>query len=200
MTAEAASATSRGQEGTRARLLATALRLFSEHGVEGTSLQMIADALGVTKAAVYYHFKTKDEITEAVAEPGLRELDQIVTEAAAMRRPGARIDHLLAGFVDVVVRYRSLVALVSRDPGVMRALTRSWSGRENFSVRMTEILTGPDGGVSRAVAVHAAIAGIALTGGAHDFAGIEDDKLRESLLEVGRKLLGRPRKVRSGAA
>jgi len=200
MGAEPAGATPRGHEGTRARLLATALRLFSEHGVEGTSLQMIADALGVTKAAVYYHFKTKDEITEAVAEPGLRELDQIVTEAAALRRPGARMDHLLTGFVDIVVRYRSLVALFSRDPGVMRSLTRSWQGRENFSVRMTEILVGPDGDVSRAVAVHAAIAGIALTGGSDEFAALDDDTLRESLLEVGRKLLGRPRKVRSGAA
>ena len=57
---------------TRTRLLETALELFTRHGVEGTSLQMIADALGVTKAAVYYHFKTKDEITEAVTEPALR--------------------------------------------------------------------------------------------------------------------------------
>ena len=76
---------------TRARLLETALGLFTVHGVEGTSLQMIADALGVTKAAVYYHFKTKDEITEAVAEPALRELSAILdraADAAPARRPG----------------------------------------------------------------------------------------------------------------
>jgi len=51
---------------TRSRLLDTALRLFSERGMEGSSLQMIADELGVTKAAVYYHFKTKDDILDAV--------------------------------------------------------------------------------------------------------------------------------------
>ena len=66
---------------TRTRLLDTALKLFSEHGMEGTSLQMIADELGVTKAAVYYHFKTKDEIAEAVAAPAIQELDQIIDEA-----------------------------------------------------------------------------------------------------------------------
>ena len=44
------------------RILVAALDLFAEHGVSGTSLQMIADALGVTKAAVYHQFKTKDEI------------------------------------------------------------------------------------------------------------------------------------------
>ena len=50
------------------RILVAALDLFADHGVSGTSLQMIADAIGVTKAAVYHQFKTKDEIIIAVAE------------------------------------------------------------------------------------------------------------------------------------
>src|SRR5689334_14173118 len=42
------------------RIVDAAVPLFAEHGVGGTSLQMIADAVGVTKAAVYHQFKTKD--------------------------------------------------------------------------------------------------------------------------------------------
>ncbi|NIH79309.1 TetR/AcrR family transcriptional regulator [Amycolatopsis viridis] len=183
-----------GHEDTRTRLLATALKLFTEHGVEGTSLQMIADELGVTKAAVYYHFKTKDEITEAVVEPGLRELESIVAAAARQRRPGARIDHLLAGFVDVVVRHRALVALFSGDPGVARALEKHFFRKESFMTGMMTILTGPDPDAARVVAVHAALGGIALAGGAQELARFSDDVLRESLLDVGRKLLGRPRR------
>ncbi|GHF06815.1 TetR family transcriptional regulator [Amycolatopsis deserti] len=183
-----------GHEDTRTRLLATALRLFTAHGVEGTSLQMIADELGVTKAAVYYHFKTKDEITEAVVEPGLRELESVVGEAARERRPGARIDHMLAGFVDLVVRHRALVALFSSDPGVARALEKHFFGKESCMVGMMAILTGPDPDPARVVATHAAVAGIALAGGSPDLAHYDDDTLRESLLEVGRKLLGRPRR------
>lgn len=38
------------------------LDLFADHGVSGTSLQLIAGAMGVMKAAVYHQFKTKDEI------------------------------------------------------------------------------------------------------------------------------------------
>src|SRR6266700_5080217 len=45
----------------KARIIAAASGLFAEHGVGGTSLQMIADAIGVTKAAVYHQFKAKDE-------------------------------------------------------------------------------------------------------------------------------------------
>ncbi|HVV08739.1 TetR/AcrR family transcriptional regulator [Amycolatopsis sp.] len=200
MTAGPATMPAGGQEDTRTRLLATALRLFAEHGVEGTSLQMIADALGVTKAAVYYHFKTKNEIAEAVAEPGLKQLNEVVEEATRQRRRGQQIDHLLAGFVDVVVRHRALIALFSRDPGVLRSVAESWAGDENFSKRILEILIGPAGDVNRAVAAHAAITGIALTGGAPEFAELDDATLREHLLDVGRKLLGRPRRVSSAEA
>ncbi|GHF84822.1 AcrR family transcriptional regulator [Amycolatopsis bartoniae] len=186
-------ATASGREDTRTRLLATALQLFTEHGVEGTSLQMIADALGVTKAAVYYHFKTKDEIAGAVAEPGLRELELVVEEASRLRRRGAQIDHLLTGFVDVVVRHRALVALFARDPGVTRALADSWS--DIYGGRMLELFAGPEADESRAIAAHAAIVGIALTGGAPQFAALPDDTLRAHLVEVGRRLLGRPRRA-----
>ncbi|WP_236788789.1 TetR/AcrR family transcriptional regulator [Amycolatopsis sp. GM8] len=194
MAAGPAAVVESGREDTRTRLLSTALRLFTEHGVEGTSLQMIADALGVTKAAVYYHFKTKDEIAGAVAEPGLRELDQVVQEASRLRGRNARIDHMLTGFVDTVVRHRTLVSLFSRDPGIMRVLTASWATRENFSVPMMAIFTGPEGDVNRAIAAHAAITGIALTGGSPQFAALDDDTLRGHLLDVGRRLLGRPRR------
>jgi AcrR family transcriptional regulator len=49
------------------RIIDAALALFAERGIGGTSLQMIADAIGVTKAAVYHQYNTKDEIVVAVA-------------------------------------------------------------------------------------------------------------------------------------
>ena len=52
----------------QARTVAASLELFAQRGVGGTSLQMIADAIGVTKAALFYQFKTKDEIVLAAAE------------------------------------------------------------------------------------------------------------------------------------
>ena len=73
------------------RVLVAALDLFAEHGVSGTSLQMIAGAMGVTKAAVYHQFKTKDEIVIAVTEMQLARLEQLLQDAeAAEDRPQAR--------------------------------------------------------------------------------------------------------------
>jgi AcrR family transcriptional regulator len=193
MTTGTAETGARGAVDTRTRLLDTALRLFTEHGVEGTSLQMIADALGVTKAAVYYHFKAKDEITEAVTEPALRELDAIVTEAGGQRRRGAQIDHLLAGFIDLVVRHRALVALFSSDPGVARAVEKSIHGSEDFKQGLLGLLVGENPDTAALVTAHVALAGLAMAGGSPAMAGLDDESLREALLEVGRRLLGRPR-------
>lgn len=51
---------------TRERILDVALELFTERGYEKTSLRGIADTLGVTKAALYYHFERKEDILLAL--------------------------------------------------------------------------------------------------------------------------------------
>src|SRR5690606_33605958 len=181
-------------EDTRSRLLATALKLFSEHGVGGTSLQMIADELGVTKAAVYYHFKTKDEITEAVAAPALQELIARMDEAERQRTRGSQIDHALGGFVDLIVRYRSLIALFNSDPGIMRAIERSLDGVETFAARMRKLLVGPDPNLATTLTPNVLLAGLALAGGSSEHAHLDDETLRTHLFDIGRRMLGRPKR------
>jgi len=184
---------------TRVRLLETALGLFTEHGVEGTSLQMIADALGVTKAAVYYHFKTKDEITEAVAEPALRELSGILDRAGELRRHGAQVDYVLDGLIDLVVRNRVLVAVFCSDPGIARAVEQSLHSKENVMTRLPAMLVGPDPDEGSRVAAHVALAGIAMAGGSPALANLDDESLRKHLGDAARRLLGRPRASRRPA-
>ena len=184
-----------GDTDTRTRLLRVALRLFTEHGVEGTSLQMIADALGVTKAAVYYHFKTKDEITEAVIAPGLRELEALVTRASALKRRGAQIDLLLEGFVDLVIRDRALVALFASDPSVARVVWQ-WNpaATDGFGQALLGVLAGPEPDTTAWVTATVMFTGIAMTGGLPNLAALDDEVLRAELLDVGRRMFGRPRR------
>ena len=63
---------------TRERILAVANELFTEQGYEGTSLREIADRLGITKAALYYHFRSKDEILTTLLEPFFVLLDELL--------------------------------------------------------------------------------------------------------------------------
>jgi AcrR family transcriptional regulator len=179
---------------TRARLLETALGLFTVHGVEGTSLQMIADALGVTKAAVYYHFKTKDEITEAVADPAIREFLVLLDHGATISRPGPRADYLIDGFVDLVVRNRVLVAVLCSDPGVIRMVDHIVHGEQSVMLRLPAMLVGPDAEESMLVAAHVALAGIAMAGGSPALASLDNETMRHHLVDTMRRMLGRPRR------
>jgi len=54
---------------TRAEILAVASELFTEQGYEATSLREISERLGITKAALYYHFPGKEDILRALVEP-----------------------------------------------------------------------------------------------------------------------------------
>src|SRR4051812_19739242 len=63
---------------TRQRILTVANELFIEQGYEGTSLREIADRLDITKAALYYHFRSKDDILRVLLEPFDTLLDELL--------------------------------------------------------------------------------------------------------------------------
>ncbi|MCK7627356.1 TetR/AcrR family transcriptional regulator [Streptomyces sp. RS10V-4] len=71
---------------TRQRIQDVALELFSEHGYEKTSLREIAEKLEVTKAALYYHFKTKEDIVISLFEDLCRPIDELIAWAKEQPR------------------------------------------------------------------------------------------------------------------
>jgi AcrR family transcriptional regulator len=107
-------------EQTRRQILETAHRLFAERGYDATSLQMIADELGLTKAAVYYHFRAKGDILHAAMLPGIQRLEALLDASAAIRGRRARIEYLVDGFVDFLVQHRQYAVMASNDPAAKR--------------------------------------------------------------------------------
>ena len=107
-------------ERTRQQILETAQRLFADLGYDATSLQLIADEMGLTKAAVYYHFRAKSDILHAAMLPGIQRLEALLDEAAGIRGRRARIEHLVNGFVDFLVQNRQYAAMASTDPAAKR--------------------------------------------------------------------------------
>ncbi len=107
-------------EKTRQQILETAQRLFADVGYDATSLQMIADEMGLTKAAVYYYFRAKADILHAIMQPGIRQIGALLDEAAAMRGRRARIEHLVNGLADFLVQNRHYAVMASTDPAAKR--------------------------------------------------------------------------------
>jgi len=174
--------------GAQSRIITAALDLFARHGVGGTSLQMIADEIGVTKAAVYHQYKTKDEIVLAAAEAELARL-QAVIEAAEAEPPRKRRDALVTGIVDLAVDRRRTVGTILRDPLIVGFFADHAAFRDVMH-RQRRLLTGgepgPEGHVRTAMLI-AAISG-AVT---HPFVvDLDDDVLRGQLLRLARRFLG----------
>jgi AcrR family transcriptional regulator len=106
-------------ERTRQQILEAAERLFADRGYDATSLQMIADETGLTKAAVYYHFRAKVDIRHEIMRSRVDQLRTLLDEAAAIRGRRARVEHVVNGFVDFFVESRQY-PLTSTDPAAKR--------------------------------------------------------------------------------
>jgi AcrR family transcriptional regulator len=172
---------------TRTRLIEVAVDLFTRHSYAGTSLQMIADELGFTKAAIYHHFRTREQLLAAVLEPILDELRTVIESAEIRRTPHARAEHMLSGYAGLAVRNRGLVAVLAADPSVATALTErpDWGDLIKRQLALlADVDPGPAGAVKAAM-VFAGMAGAAGPTGAN----LDDEVLREHLVDAGRRTL-----------
>jgi AcrR family transcriptional regulator len=174
----------------RTRVLDAALDLFAQHGVSGTSLQMIADAVGITKAAVYHQFRTKEQIVIAVTERELGRLGPALEEAESHGNGPQARDALLVSTVEMAVRDRRLVRTLQFDPIVVRLLAEH-EPFQRFMERMYHVLlsdAGLDGRIEAAM-----FSGAISTAVMHPLvADIDDDTLLARVIEVSRRLLRLP--------
>jgi AcrR family transcriptional regulator len=173
------------------RVTLAALDLFAEHGVSGTSLQMIADAMGVTKAAVYHQFKTKDEIIIAVTEMQLARLEAALEDAeAADDRPQAR-ELLLNRVIELAVEQRHMVGVMQCDPVIIRFLAEH-KPFQAFLDRLYAALIGDDAGPETLVQA-AMLSGAIGSAVKHPLvAHLDDPTLRSHLLRLTRRLVDLP--------
>lgn len=169
------------------RVLDAALVLIAERGVSGTSLQMIADAMGVTKAAVYRQFRTKEEIVIAITEREMAALEDALEDAEA-DGPRAR-EVLLDRMVDQAIDRRGVVSALNFDPVIIR-LQGEYEPFQRFVERLYAALLGTEAGVE--ARLHAAILSSAISVCVmHPLvADVDGDTLRVHLKNLTRRMLG----------
>jgi len=88
-------------EATRDQILAAATRLMAAHGVAGTSIQDVADAVSLRKASVLYHFPSKDALRKAVIDALLTRWRDVLPQLllSGDMGPEARLDAVMGEFI-----------------------------------------------------------------------------------------------------
>jgi AcrR family transcriptional regulator len=169
------------------RVINAALDLFAEHGAAGTSLQMIADRMGVTKAAVYHKFKTKEEIVTATADHELVTLETAVEQAEAARDRAEARRVLLGRLIDFSVRNRAKVRAWQGDPAMIRVLAKHEPFR-NLTERMYALLVDADEQTDWRIPA-AILAAVVAVVGQPGLAEIDDETLRAHVYRHASRLL-----------
>src|SRR4029450_4468923 len=112
---------------------------FSEQGLQQTSLRDIADRLGVTKPALYYHFASREDLLNSLVQPMIEDFEAY----AAAQQAAAPIEtrELLGSYFDLAYRTRVLIQLAIRDLSVLQELKLAVRFIE-WRQQLTELLIG----------------------------------------------------------
>ncbi|HTL56289.1 MAG TPA: TetR/AcrR family transcriptional regulator [Candidatus Limnocylindrales bacterium] len=138
--------------GTRAQLLLAALKSFANRGYAGTSVQEIVDAAQVSKPALYYYFKDKAGLFQALVDHAHDERLRLMQEAATHgESTGEKLEEVVAAIFDFSLQHRELMRLAfatafaaaGEAPGQTRCREK---GRRNFEFLRSLIEQGQRSG------------------------------------------------------
>jgi AcrR family transcriptional regulator len=169
--------------------------LFSEQGYDKTSLREIAERLGVTKAALYYHFKSKEDIIRSLIDDYFGEVDALVAWASQQPRTPAVRAEILSRYLDMVIDRHQVYRMLQQNQAALAGLTSEKHHGELFRERMNALiglLVEP--GAALRERVRAAVATTGLSVGWMLFHDQVDDpaELRSAVLGIAFELAGGP--------
>ena len=132
--AQATVAPRRGRTGyDRESLLRVAVDVFNERGYDGTSMEDLAQTLGITKSAIYHHVRSKDELLGLAVDYALDGLFEAAEDAAASTgRAVERLEQLVRASIGVLVERLPFVTLLLRVRGNTEVERAALARRRRF--------------------------------------------------------------------
>ena len=113
------------EPGLREQILVAAKSLFIQHGYHGLAMREISDAVGVSKAALYYHFKDKEELFLAILSNNLNEIENAID--LIQSKPVSHREQIIL-FVEYVLKQpaeqRAMIRLASQEMSQLSATAR----------------------------------------------------------------------------
>jgi AcrR family transcriptional regulator len=172
---------------TKERIQAAARELFAEKGVQKTSLQEIADRLGITKPALYYHFASREDLLRSIVQPLIDNGQRFVLEQEKASTVEARA--LLEGYFDFHYEHREDILLLLAELTTLSELglidtVVAWRGR------LVTLLCGPNPPLAQAARAVVAIGG--LQDCTIQFTDTPREELRVAAVDAAMAALGHP--------
>ena len=177
---------------TRAQAQQVALELFAEQGYEKTSLREIAERLGVTKAALYYHFKSKEDIVHSFTDDYFAEIDDLLDWAKDQPRTEETRHEILDRYVGIVLAGSAVFRFLEQNRAAVQGME---AGKERFARfrdrlgTLVDLLAGPDAPLRERVRATAATLTVGATCHVHLQEVDDPDKLRAIILEIATDLI-----------
>lgn len=170
---------------TKTRIQAAARELFAQKGVQKTSLQEIADRLGITKPALYYHFGSREELVRSIVQPLIDAGQEFVERQERASEHETRA--LLEGFFDFHYEHRADMLLVLAEMSTLAELglvdvVLRWRAR------ITHLLFGPEPTVAQATRAVMALGG--MQDCTMQFPDIPEAELRTATVNAAMATLG----------
>jgi AcrR family transcriptional regulator len=180
---------------TRGRIQSVALELFAEQGYDKTSLREIAERLGVTKAALYYHFKSKEDIVTSLVEDYFGEIDELVAWGKAQQQTPESRAEVLRRYYGIVAGAGEVFRMLQHNQASVSHLKTAKNRSELFRERMdalVSLLTGPDASLESQLRAAVALASVSF--GCMFYSDRADpEQLRTTVLDIASEITGAQR-------
>ncbi|MFG3198171.1 TetR/AcrR family transcriptional regulator [Streptomyces sp. NPDC048208] len=122
-------------------LLSVAVGVFNERGYDGTSMEHLSRAAGISKSSIYHHVSGKEELLRRAVSRALDGLFAILDEEhARVGRPVDRLEHVVRRMVEVLISELPYVTLLLRVRGNTEAERWALERRRDFDHRVAELL------------------------------------------------------------
>ena len=112
----------RTREPMRERIIDVAIDLFARQGYQGTSLRHLAERLGISKAAVYHHYRAKDDIARVVIRRALDAIADMSDRLVVVGTDPAAWQRALPQIIDIALGHRQLLFVLERNEDAFHEL------------------------------------------------------------------------------
>ncbi|MGW2701425.1 TetR/AcrR family transcriptional regulator [Streptomyces sp. NPDC001340] len=122
-------------------LLSVAVQVFNERGYDGTSMEHLSKAAGISKSSIYHHVSGKEELLRRAVSRALEGLFGILEEEhARVGRPVERLEHVVRRMVEVLISELPYVTLLLRVRGNTETERWALERRRDFDHQVAELL------------------------------------------------------------